>query len=182
MIRIIAVSLLSLGLPWVAMAEEHPEHPHAQEHPAGKEHPKEKEHPKGKAQSQGKEHPKHEHPVGSVAWNKQMSQEYTKTVQNHVKEAKASGGFKIRDAKLGKEWNLSLVRVHKNKVVHLGNDQFFACADFRSAIKGDRSKVDLDFYATKSGNDWKIDKVLIHKVNGKPRYTYNDKNERVPVK
>ena len=54
-------------------------------------------------------------------------------------------------------------------------------ADFKTVEKGAKDKLDLDFYATKGPDGWKIDKTVIHKVNGKPRYTYNDKNEMVPV-
>lgn len=138
---------------------------HAAEHP---------EHPKG-----------HEHPVGSKAWTKQMSKEFTKAVEDHVaqKSAAEGGAFKIHDDKLGKDWSLKLISVHKKRVAHLGDQRFFACADFKSVEKGSKDKVDLDFYATKKADgSWTIDKVLIHKVNGEPRYTYNEKNEIVPVK
>ncbi|TPW21676.1 MAG: hypothetical protein FD126_443 [Elusimicrobia bacterium] len=152
-------------------AGEHPEHPTGAEHPSPKaaaksEHPKGKEHPAG-----------HEHPVGSKEWTKQMSKEYTKAVEGHV--AKAPEGFKVMDGKLGKEWTLKLIGVHKKRVAHLGDKKFFACADFKSTNTKD--KLDLDFYASKTGDAWVIDQVLIHKVNGQARYTYNDKNERIPV-
>lgn len=144
----------------------------------GGEHPR--EHPK---ESSGKEHPGEKHEAGSKAWEKQMHKEFVKAVKAHVKERKAAeGSFRIEDEKLGKVWKLKLLRVHKKRVVGLGGKSFFACADFKSVEKGSKDKLDLDFYATKGPDGWKIDKVLIHKVNGKPRYTYNDKNERVPVK
>lgn len=161
-------------------AAEHPkEHPTAksaqEEHISGvegktAEHPKKGEHPAG-----------HEHPMGSKEWTKQTTKEYTQEVERYVKEESAKGAFKVHDDKLGKDWQLKLVRIHKDRVVHLGNNQFFACSDFKSVKKGSKDKVDLDFYATKTKEGWKTDKVLIHKVNGRPRYTYNDKNEMVPV-
>lgn len=157
-------------------ADEHPkEHPTGAEHPAPKTAP---EHPKGKEHPKGGEHPAgHEHPVGSKHWTKQMSKEYTKAVEDFV--AKSPEGFKVKDAKLGKEWTLKLLGVHKKKVVHLGDKKFFACADLKST--GTKDKLDLDFYASKAGDAWTIDQVLIHKVNGQARYTYNDANERVPT-
>lgn len=180
---------LAAALPLRLMAQEHPkgaEHP--TEHPAPvqtqtKEHPA--EHP---TKAQGQEHPKghdhaaHEHPVGSKAWTKQTTKEYNQFVKSHVKTAEKNGGLKVRDDKQGKEWNLKLVRIHSKKVVHLGDERFFACADFVPTDKADKAKVDLDFYATKEGGNWKMEEVLIHKVNGKPRFTYNSKNERVPSK
>jgi hypothetical protein len=143
--------------------------PKGQEHPKGPEHPMGKEHPKG-----------NEHPIGSKAWSKQMSREYTKTIQNYVEEASKNGGFKIMDDKLNKEWGLELERVHTKNVAHLGNNEFFACADLKA--KGTKDKLDLDFYATRKDGQWTIKEIYIHKVNKKDvRYTYNDKNERVPM-
>lgn len=154
---------------------------HPQEHPTGtaKEHPTEtkKEHPE-KAK---KEHPK-EHPEAKE--HKAFQNEYEKVVKDYLsQEAKKSGGvFTIKDEKLGKDWKLQLVRVHKNKICMLQEGKkCFACADFREM--GGKAKLDLDFYANKS-EDGKIsmDKVLIHKVNGKPRFTYDEQNNMVPVK
>lgn len=151
------------------------------------EHPK--EHPTGAPAQQTdkasdkKEHPAgHEHPVGSKAWTKQMNKEFNNVVEDHVaKKAAAEGGaFGIKDDKLGKEWALKLVGVHKKRIVNLGGNSFFACADFKT-VSGEKAKLDLDFYATKGPEGWKIDKTVIHKVDGKPRYTYNEKNEMVPV-
>ena len=165
---VIALALASVGA--TLRAGEHPK-----EHPAAvptQDQAKPNEHPKG-----------HEHPVGSKAWTKQMSKEFTKAVEDYVaQKSKAEGdAFKIKDDKLNREWGLALIGVHKKRVAHLGNQRFFACADFKPVEKGSKDKVDLDFYATKTGDEWKIEKVLIHKVNGDPRYTYNDKNEMVPV-
>jgi len=164
-----AAFAVAVALASSALAGEHPkEHPTGAEHPtpkaAAKEHPEGKEHPAG-----------HEHPVGSKHWTKQMTQEYTKAVEDFV--ARSPKGFKVYDDKLGKEWTLKLVGVHKKRVVHLGENRFFACADFKSSDSKD--KLDLDFYASKDGGAWKVEPAIIHKVNGKARYTYNDKNERV---
>lgn len=159
--KIIAfVAALACAVP--VLAGEHPK-----EHPSAMEHPKTKEHPKG-----------HEHPVGSKHWTKQMSKEFVTAVEAHV--AKSGESFPIHDEKLKKDWKVSLIQVHKKAVAHLGESRFFACADFKTA-DGSKDKVDLDFYATKAASGWTIDKVLIHKVNGKARYTYNDKNEMVPA-
>jgi hypothetical protein len=165
-----AMLALPLGLALASAAPswagEHPkEHPTA----SGQEHPKE--------ESKGK---KNEHPVGSKHWNKQMRREFNEAVEDHVRRMSAGGAFKVQDEKLGKEWELKLIGVHKKKIVHLGGESFFACADFKT-VGGEKAKLDLDFYATKSPDGWKIDKTVIHKVDGKPRYTYNEKNEMVPA-
>jgi len=155
-----------------AAAQEHPEHPTTQ----AKEHPK----------AQGKEHP--EHPkaktmageVGSEKWKKQISKEFDGFVCDHTKKPNGEW-FMIHDDKLNKDWKLKMVRVHKKKIVYLGDNRFFACADLKSIDSKD--KLDLDFYAKKlPDGSWQMEKAVIHKVNGKPRYTYNEKNEMVPVK
>ncbi|MBI5624361.1 MAG: hypothetical protein HY924_11335 [Elusimicrobia bacterium] len=163
---------LALAAAVPSWAGEHPK-----EHPTAA--PAEREAAKPSVKS---EHPAgHEHPVGSKAWNSQMRKEFNETVESHVSRESAGGAFKVKDDKLGKEWALKLVGVHKKRIVGLGGRSFFACADFETVGKGEKAKLDLDFYATKGPDGWKIDKTVIHKVNGKPRYTYNDKNEMVPA-
>ncbi len=170
MIPSLALSL-ALASAVASRAAEHPkEHPTA---PAAQEHPKGKEHPAG-----------HEHPVGSKAWTKEMNKGFAKAVEDYVAQRSSAGGgaFKIQDEKLGREWALKLIGVHKKRVVHLGEQHFFACADFKTIENGKKEKLDLDFYASKTPDGWKIDKTVIHKVDGRPRYTYNEKNEMAPVK
>lgn len=111
-----------------------------------------------------------------------LKQRFSKAVEDHVaKESREQGGaFVVADDKLGKLWRLKLVRIHKDRIVQLAPNKFFACADFQEPA-GEGTKLDLDFFVTKMDKGWNVDQVLIHKVSGKPRYTYNDKNERVPV-
>lgn len=159
-----AALLAAAGL----QAAEHPEHPKGKEHPAGHEHPA----------GDAKGNPA----VGSKKWKAQVKKEYTAAVEAYVKEqSEGKPGFPVKDDKLGKQWDLRLANIHKNKIVHLGDDRFFACADFKTVEKGKKDKVDLDFYASRNPQGWKLDKVVIHKVNGKPRFTYDEKNEMVPA-
>ncbi|NNN07059.1 MAG: hypothetical protein HKL90_14280 [Elusimicrobia bacterium] len=117
---------------------------------------------------------------GSKAEMARIRKEYVAAVRAYVK---TKAPFTVHDDKLGKDWTLKLVRVHQDRIMQLGDNQFFACSDFKSARKGGKDALDLDFFASKNPDGaWKIDKVLIHKVNGKPRYTWNAKNEMVPVK
>lgn len=153
--RTLTLMVMALALGVAARATEHPEHPMSQD-----------------------KTPAQEYPVGSKEWTRQMNREYSQAVEEHVN---SPDGFKVHDEVLGKDWSLKLLRIHKKRIVHLGGGSFFACADFKSAAKGGKAKLDLDFYATKSGDGWKIDKVLIHKLEGKARYTYNENNEMVPL-
>lgn len=183
---------LGLALACVApsWAAEHPkEQPTAAQ---AKDQPAEKEHPAGQKPGRHRpwwkfwavgEHPEgQEHQAGSKGWNEQMRKEFNETVEGHVERQSVDGAFKVKDEKLGKEWALKLIGVHKKRIVQLQGQSFFACADFETVGKGEKAKLDLDFYAAKGPDGWKIDKTVIHKVDGKPRYTYNEKNEMVPVK
>ena len=168
-------------------AAEHPtgtqEHPTEmkKEHPteAKKEHPTEmkKEHPT----EAKKEHPK-EHP--EAAKGKSFQNEYEKVVKNYLsaESIKTGGVFTIKDDAGSKEWKLKLLKVHKSKICLLQEGKTcFACADFKEV--GGKNKLDLDFYANKSPEGKiTIDKVLIHKVNGKQRFTYDANNNLIPVK
>ena len=133
----------------------------SQEHPS--EHPT-------------KEHP--EHPSGKIF---DLKKEYTAAVTSHIdREIAESGAFKVFDRKIKKDRGLTLVRIHSEKIVGLGTDRYFACADFKEAATG--KIVDLDFYAVKESNGWKIDPALIHKVEGVRRFTYDAENNRIPVR
>ena len=153
---------LLLGVWGSGISGEHPEHPT----PA-------------KSESSGsKEHPK----KGAV--DKTFQNDFEKVVKDYVaSEAQKTGGvYTIHDDAANKDWKLELVKVHKNKICMLQEGkQCFACADFKEA--GGKNKLDLDFYANKSEDGQvTMKKVLIHKVNGKPRFTYDKNNNMVPTK
>ncbi len=160
--RMLLTAALALALP--AAAGEHPEHPKGHEHP-------------GKEQADKHEHPGRE----KNAAHKELMKEFVRAVEDDIAAKTAGGGgkFTVSDDVLKKDWGLKLQRIHKHKIARLSENSFFACADFKET-EG-KGKLDLDFYVTKTGADWKVDKVLVHKVEGKPRFTYNEKNEMVPV-
>lgn len=156
---------LILGLFGRAISAEHPqEHPTSQNGGAAKEHPK-------------------EHP-NKAAKDKTFQNDYEKFVKEYLaSEAQKTGGvYTIHDDVENKDWKLELVKVHKNKICMLQEGKTcFACADLKEI--GGNNKLDLDFYAKKS-EDGKMtmERVLIHKVNDKPRFTYDKNNNIVPVK
>jgi hypothetical protein len=139
----------------------------AQEQPR-KETPsqeKKKEHP-------GKEHPGQEHPKSG----KQVTtDDIDAAIRAHIDEkAKASGGkFLVRDDVLNKTWELDLVRVHKEKLTPLADGTYFACVDFKAA---DGTAVDVDFFLKKEGERLVVTDTSVHKIDGKARYTYREKN------
>lgn len=194
------VIALGIAVAWgmtSLQAGEHPkEHPtapaaapksapkKAQEHPTASG--EKAEHPSPAAKKE--EHPK-EHPTAEEETKrKALKKEFSAAVEAYVGEEsrKTDGFFVVRDDKLSKDWKLKLVRIHKKNIAQLAEDRFFACADFSEGsnwlARFFATTVDLDFYVRKTSSGWKVEDVLVHKVDGKPRFTYDKNNNRVPVK
>jgi hypothetical protein len=137
----------------------------AQEHPAGHEHPK-------------SEHPKAEKAKAVT------TADLDKAIKARIEEkTKSDGGvFKVEDKVLNKTWDLTLVKVHSDKLTPLSADTYFACTDFKAK---DGTVVDVDFYLKNEDGKLVITDTTVHKVNGKPRFNYVEKKGvwvREPVK
>lgn len=144
---ILAGAFLLVASP--AFAQEHPTG--GQEHPAKGERPKSE---KAKAVS---------------------TADLDKAIKADIAEkTKADGGvFKVEDKVLNKTWDLTLVKVHTDKLTPLSADTYFACTDFKAK---DGTMVDVDFYMKNEGGKIVITDTTVHKVNGKPRFNYVEKN------
>ncbi|HEY5610625.1 MAG TPA: hypothetical protein VIL97_05425 [Thermoanaerobaculia bacterium] len=172
---LLAICICYLGL-MTAVAQEHPEHP-KKEQPAQekkKEHP---EHPKKEAK---KEHP--EHPT--AAKKDYTTADLEQVIKSEIDaKSKAMGGsFKIDDAVTKTAWSMKLDKVHTDRLSKLDENTYFACVDFDSA---DGKKVDVDFFLKNKDGKLVMDDMTIHKVNGKPRYNWEEKDglwKRVPLK
>lgn len=100
------------------------------------------------------------------------------TIRNYVSaEEQAKGFFSVVDPKTGVARKLKLERVHE-RVGKTGN-YYYSCADLKDAETGDL--LDLDFDVSDTGSELKIVDVRIHKDNGNPRYTYDDKDNMIPL-
>ena len=135
------------------------------------------------ALAQAKEHPK-EHPEHPKSEKKVSTDDIDKAIRAHIEQtAKASGGkFPVKDDVLNKTWELDLVKVHKDKLQALADGRYFACVDFKAA---DGTMVDVDFFLKKDGDAMAVTDTTVHKINGKARYNYQEKNgvwERVAEK
>jgi hypothetical protein len=114
------------------------------------------------------EHPMSNHPSASKAVTMdQLAQSIQETIEAKAKEQ--GGTFHVEDPVLHKTWALTLVRVHKDRLAQLGPDTYFACTDFRAA---DGTMLDVDFYMKDENGRLTFTDTAIHKVNGKPRFTY----------
>ncbi len=117
------------------------------------------------------EHPS-EHPQSA---KKVSVDQIDKAIRADVdQKAKAAGGkFPVQDDVLNRTWELELVLVHKDKLQALEDGRYFACVDFKAA---DGTMVDVDFYLKKDGDKLVVTDTTVHKINGKARYHYEEKN------
>lgn len=126
-----------------------------------KEHPEQKEHPKGKE-------------ISVVTM-----EDVAKFAEEYVQKNSRDGIFKHYDTNNKKELELTLDKVHRERLSQIKKDEYFVCADFKGK---DGNRYDLDFFVqgTDKGN-LRVDKtsIAIHKVNGKENYTwdYNKKKD-----
>lgn len=94
--------------------------------------------------------------------------------------ATSDGYFHVNDER-GK-FRLKLVRVHTEYLSNLGPKKHFACVDLADE-KGD--VYDVDFFMEGEPGNMKVTETSLHKLNGKPFYTWKqvvDKTwRRVPV-
>ncbi|OFV86144.1 MAG: hypothetical protein A2620_08000 [Acidobacteria bacterium RIFCSPHIGHO2_01_FULL_67_28] len=131
-----------------------------------------------RAQEHPKEHPK-EHPTAKAI----STADLEKAIRANIDEAaKANNGrFPAKDDVLNKTWQLTLVRVHTDKLTQLDASTYFACVDFKA---DDGTLVDVDFYFKDDAGQLKRTDTTVHKINGQPRYNYEKKGDfwvRVPV-
>jgi hypothetical protein len=135
-------------LATVPMAQEHPS-----EHP--KEHP---EHPKASAESE---------PV-TLAMLSQAIKDYV------AADAELKGGsFLVYDPVDKKTLQLTLAKVHEDKLATLGDGVYFACADFSSA---DGKTYDLDIFMQGGEKGLQTSEIAVHKVDGAARYNWSEKD------
>ena len=125
----------------------------------------------------GQDHPK-EHPQPSnpkVPVNQVSIDDIDKSIRDHIeKSARTSGGrFEVKDNVLKKTWDLELVRVHKDKLQALADGRYFACVDFKAP---DGTMVDVDFFMKKGRKELTVTDTTVHKINGKARYNYRERN------
>ena len=155
----------------------------AQEHPTATKN----EHTKAGSTTTASEHP--EHPQGDKAksdenGSKKFSIDGLESAIKRdvaVKE-KAGGGYLALDDKvMNKTWLLKLDHVHRERLSQLDPHTYFACSDFKSK---DGHLVDVDFFEKEKDGKLEMSDMTIHKVDGKPRYGWKEKNgfwKRVPV-
>ena len=100
---------------------------------------------------------------------------------NIDKMVEEGGGYFTMDAD-GKELRLQLVRVHTEYLSNLGPNRHFACVDLAD-VSGD--VYDVDFFLDGDPGSMNVTEKTLHKLNGKPFYTWKQRKNktwyRVPV-
>ena len=72
------------------------------------------------------------------------------------------------------EFRLKLVRVHTEYLSVLKDDEFFACVDLATE-EGD--VYDVDFFLQGSKDNMEVTRTNLHKLNGKPYYTWKQNKD-----
>ncbi len=115
---------------------------------------------------------------GQVLWAAPTPEALRQAVREYIEEAQQEkGAFSVVDERTGAPRELELVRVHE-RVGKTGN-YYYSCTDMKDVKTGD--VLDLDFDVTDEGGRVRVADVRIHKDNGKPRYTYDDKDNRIAL-
>ena len=136
---------------------------YAQEHPT--EHPTKAKKVK-KAQAEKPTEAK----AGAVTVD-QMAHAITHFIDS---DSELKGGFFLcYDASAKKALQLTLDKVHKERLSQVGDNLFFACSDFKSASG---KMYDLDFFMESKDGELAVTEIMIHKEDGKARYSWVEKD------
>jgi len=87
------------------------------------------------------------------------------------------GAFTVEDEATGAARTLTLVQVHER--VGKTGEAYYSCTDMTDTATGEL--LDLDFDVMNDEGLLDVVDVRIHKVNGQPRYTYDDQDNRIPL-
>ncbi len=125
----------------------------------------------------GKEHGGMQHSDHMKA--QPAAQDIKDSMAAYVKAQSAEKGYlEIFDSVAGKTRRLKLKRIHER--VGKTGDLFYSCADFVDSESG--QLLDLDIDVKNKDGILKVVDTRIHKVEGKPRYTYDENDNRIPLK
>jgi hypothetical protein len=109
---------------------------------------------------------------GTSAYERAMRRGFLASTRAHIRLQESNGVFRISDEETRREWFLKLLHLRRDKVVARKDGTYFTCVEFQS-IEARPHRVDVDFYARKTGDAWKVEKAAIHKVDERPRFVYD---------
>ncbi|MGH8004703.1 MAG: hypothetical protein ACRECJ_08270, partial [Limisphaerales bacterium] len=93
----------------------------------------------------------------------------SKAIKEYVaQDAKLKGGFYlVYDPVAKKTLELTLDKVHEDRLSKVADRVYFACADFKAS---DGKVYDLDILMKGDKSKLAVNEVTVHKVDGAPRY------------
>ena len=121
------------------------------------------------------EHPEHpEHPSKKTA--AMTAEAVGKAVAEFIaSDSKLKGGkFLLFDGLVNKVLQLDLLKIHMDRLTGLGNETYFACADFQ-ATNGKVYDLDI-FMHGQSAENMQVTEISIHKEEGVERYGWREKD------
>jgi len=125
------------------------------------------------------EHP--EHPTNKKAAKKGYTvDDIDKGIRAAIAAKETNGVYQLKDG--DKTWDLTLDKVHRERLARVDENTYFACTDFKSA---DNHTVDVDFFMKDDDGKLVMTDATLHKVDGQPRYNWQEKDGywvKVPVK
>ncbi|MDN3671102.1 transglutaminase-like domain-containing protein [Echinicola jeungdonensis] len=103
-------------------------------------------------------------------------------IKSHIREKTLQGnGFFLINYREN-DLQLKLVRVHTEYISNLGPNSHFACVDLAD-VSGD--VYDVDFFLEGKPGEMDVTETSVHKLNGKPFYTWKQRKDKtwfkVPV-
>ena len=113
---------------------------------------------------------KQEHPESPEA--KVSMEELADAMEGYIEgqAAEHGGTFVTMDDMTGETLSLTLDKVHRERVAMVGEDTYFACADFTDA---DDKVYDLDVFMIGPDKDSLVfSEISVHKEDGVERYTW----------
>ena len=132
------------------------------------------------------EHPtgakKAEHPSASITpqivqGEKITMQNLARAIESFVEaDINLRGAFLVIDPRTNDVLKLNLEKVHKERLSHVGDNVYFACADFNA---DDGTVYDLDiFLQGKNTDNLSVTEISVHKEDGIARYGWQEQNGR----
>lgn len=101
-------------------------------------------------------------------------EEVEQGIRDNIAARTEEGGGYFNYHKDTVDLSLKLVRVHTEYLSVLGPDEFFACVDLATE---DGDVYDMDFFMKGIAGDMQVTRTDLHKLNGKPYYTWKQNKQ-----
>ena len=119
------------------------------------------------------EHPEHpEHPT-TIKEPQLTIIKLAISIENYIQnDINLKGGFFVYDKNNKEILNLTLKKIHKERLSNIGGETYFACADFNAS---NGNIYDLDIFMTgKSQDNLVVTEINVHKENSEARYLWEN--------